>query len=740
MAKRLMCIVLSVLMIMTVLPTGVIADANVDATSLADETDGEQSQTVGVTTIKGEIDSGIAVAAEEEGISLTADETDYVAKNVDTGTSYESLSDAITGASTGETIQLSADVTGAITIASDDDIILDLAGHTLTVSDAGKVITVNGKLTLEDSSESGTGKITNGSTTGAVYVYYNATFIMNGGTITESNYGVYLCGGSSFTMNGGSISENTGTYVIYVNGNSSYDGITFTMNGGTISSNKGYVFVKGSGNSNRSTFIMNGGSITSNSVGGSSKYCGVLLNNATFIMNGGSITNNKSTGTAGGGVYMKANSTFYMNGGSISNNTATYGAGICMYAASAEVYMTGGTITGNTATSSSYGGGGVYLYNGASLTMTGGAIYGNTATASGADIFMAGSSSTATLLAASDMIAQGQSFTGYSWYTDASGSRFDATSNVTSTVDVTNTLTGSSYALIAAKTSTDVIPTLYGRSLSLGTQIGINYYFDFSETSNTSATGYYVKFVIDGEEDSESTTLTAKVSGGNTYYVATCRVYFYQMAENVSINLYNGSDELVGTYGGGSIRSYYNSISAKSTTSTYLNDLLLALLNYGGYGQTYVNQNTDSLANNGLSTTAVTSVTADDVSSYVYNITLDSDDYTVNASIAISTTESCEIKFTISTSKTGYTVTVNGTDAGTGVTSASSGTILVQNWDSPVNLTIYEDDEAVYTLKFSVLSYVYSVLSDSSSDENLQNLVKAMYNYNRAAEAYLDNL
>ncbi len=684
MAKRLMCIVLSVLMIIAVLPTGVIAEADV----------GEAN----------------------EGISLAAEETTYVATITDTGESYESLSDAISAAEEGETVQLLSDITltSAITIASGADIILDLNGYTLTRSSSANSLAVSGTLTLEDSSEEGTGEITNGSSYGAVRVQSGGTFIMNGGTITDTSsyYGVYIGANGVFIMNGGTVS---GCKIgVYVNGTGTSAIATFTMNGGTITGNK-------------------------NSANSSNVASGVYLNCASFTMNGGSIKDNTTPKANGCGVLVSGNSTFTMNGGTISGNTATKGTGSGVLISTAngtEFTMNGGSITGNS--SGTYGGG-VWLYSGSSMTMTGGAIYGNTASTAGDDIFMASATCEVTLISAESMTAEGQSFTGYYWYTDASGARFDA-SSPTSTVDVTNTLTGTAYALKAAKPTEEVIPTLYGRSLSLGAQIGINYYFDFSETANTTASGYYVKFVIDGAEDDDETQFVVKELSGSDYYVATCRVYFYQMAENVSINVYNGSDELVGTYSGGSIRSYYNSISQKSTTSENLNSLLLALLNYGGYGQICVNENTDNLANDGLSTDAVTSVTEIELLPYKYGLMEGSSTaYSVKAYVTISSTESCKITFDITTSKTGYTVSIDGTDQGTGVTSVSSGDILVQNWDSPVTLTIYEGEDAVYTLDFSVLSYAYSVLTDSSSSDNLKNLARAMYNYNIAVEAYYYN-
>ncbi|MCD8006240.1 MAG: hypothetical protein LUF29_04600 [Oscillospiraceae bacterium] len=702
MAKRLLCVVLSLLMIMAVLPTGVIAEADVGEANSVDE-----------------------------GISLTADETTYVATITDTGVSYETLSSAISAAESGQTVKLLTDVTGTITIASDDDIILDLAGCTLTVSTAGKVITVNGKLTLEDSSSDGSGKITNGSTYGAVYVYSAATFIMNGGTITDSSSG----------------------YGVYVGGTS-----TFTMNGGIISGCRVGVYVRGTSDTNRATFIMYGGSITDNknSTSTSGSASGVYLTNANFTMNAGSISNNTISKTSGGGVSVTTNATFTMNGGTISNNIAQNGAGVFLSASGSVFNMNGGSITGNEAskTSSSRYGGGVYLKLG-EFTMTGGAIYGNAASDAGADIYVV-NGKTATLIVADSMVAEGKSFTGYKWYTDASGSRYsESNANVYSVTSGTAIDTSSVVALIAAKPTEEVIPTLYSRSLSLGTKISINYNFDFTGVDDQSS--YTVKYSVgDSTTTYDAECWGTKESGDTTYYVATCNVYFYQMAQNITLYLCDSNGNTVAQYSGGSIRSYYDAVAKNSGSySATLINLLKAMLNYGGYGQAYVEAaslvaDTGALANSSIEDSYISGTDYID-SKYAPDVD-SSSTASLSGLLVISSTESCKIKFTIKSFPTDVSVsdiavTIDGVDAT--ITTADDGTsyvvsdeILVQNWDEPVTIKITAKDDSstvYYSADYSVLSYAYLVLhGDNSStySDELKNLVWAMYNYNAAADAY----
>ena len=72
-----------------------------------------------------------------------------------------------------------------------------------------------------------------------------------------------------------------------------------------------------------------------------------------LVMESGSkITGNTANGSYGGGVFVESSGTFTMNGG---------------------------TISGNTASSSTYGSGGVFVYNGAFIKQSTGIIYGSNA-------------------------------------------------------------------------------------------------------------------------------------------------------------------------------------------------------------------------------------------------------------------------------------------------------------------------------------------------------------------------
>ena len=227
-------------------------------------------------------------------------------------------------------------------------VVLDLNGHTINGEHSdGSVITVDGELTLRDSS--GGGMITGGNDDargGGICVYETAVFNMEGGTICGNQ--APLGGGvavfiGTFNMTGGSICDNQCTGA---GGGLLVEGGTANISGGLISGN------------------------TSSSEGGGIE---VILNESfvgSVVMSGGSVTDNHA-GLDGGGVHV-VGSSFVMSGGSITDNTATrYGGGIMKTEiAETTIAMTGGSVTGNVAGNR---GGGLYCaYNINSMTVVSG--------------------------------------------------------------------------------------------------------------------------------------------------------------------------------------------------------------------------------------------------------------------------------------------------------------------------------------------------------------------------------
>lgn len=335
MKQRMLAILLTLLLTFSLLPAAVFADetsgeAAAGETAEAQEDEPEASAETEEDLAEEVSDDPVSEEAVTE--SLETEGTEALVLGSAALTAGEGAIPATGGELSSGTYTLTANVTlttNNLTISSGEDVTIDLAGYTLTGNGSGSVITVNGALTLTDSSAttanpSGSGKITGGSAS-----YGGGVFVENSGT---------------FTMNGGTISGNTAS-----------------VGGG--------VYVT------RCTFTMNGGSITNNTVTDSSGGGGVVISYSTFIMDGGTISNNTVSGSygCGGGVNIYGGS-FTMRGGEISGNSAVNGGGV--YVSSGSVTgtfaMSGGVISDNSATN----GDGVYI-NTSTYTMSGGVVSGS---------------------------------------------------------------------------------------------------------------------------------------------------------------------------------------------------------------------------------------------------------------------------------------------------------------------------------------------------------------------------
>ena len=233
----------------------------------------------------------------------------------------------------------------------------------------GGIVVDNGaKLTMEDSSS-----ITGCSAEWGGAVYLSGEMEINGGEISNNT-----AVGDIYEINGVNRSASAHGGAIMIRAcradyDTAYDApAKLTMRGGTISGN--------AATSNVSAF---GGAI---SIIGTPD-TGNLTN--TFVMSGGTISNNKA-GYGGAisayaaDIYWQGNTSIQLSGNAkITDNIArNYGGAICLFGNNTQNYtdtltMSGGMISGNKANSA---GGGVYLSaHGDQMFMTGGSIRENEA-------------------------------------------------------------------------------------------------------------------------------------------------------------------------------------------------------------------------------------------------------------------------------------------------------------------------------------------------------------------------
>ena len=197
---------------------------------------------------------------------------------------------------------------------------------------------------------------------------------------TNSNYelggGILIGNGSTFTMNGGEISGNTANG----GGGVAIIGSTMVMNDGVISNNSTYK-TSGQGSYGAGVYVAD----YANASGGDTLF---TAQPASFEMNGGKITGNKALDYGGGILTFPQQSkkiTININNGEISGNKVTKGSGgaVAAFFGVTELNIKGGTLTGNSAYQF---GGGVFLYQATNVTISGGTISENKALRGGGGV------------------------------------------------------------------------------------------------------------------------------------------------------------------------------------------------------------------------------------------------------------------------------------------------------------------------------------------------------------------
>jgi len=256
-------------------------------------------------------------------------------------------------------------IDGAATHAAETDSIIKAANGGTIVLNSGAILQNN------KAAQFGSGILANN---GVNITMEDGAIIRNN---TNSNYelggGILIGNGSTFTMNGGEISGNTANG----GGGVAIIGSTMVMNDGVISNNSTYR-TSGQGSYGAGVYVAD----YANASGGDTLFTATP---ASFEMNGGTITGNTALDYGGGVLTFPQRSqkiTININNGEISGNKVTEGSGgaVAAFFGETELNINGGTLTKNSALNN---GGGVFLWQATNVTISGGTISENKASAGG---------------------------------------------------------------------------------------------------------------------------------------------------------------------------------------------------------------------------------------------------------------------------------------------------------------------------------------------------------------------
>ncbi|MBR6426268.1 MAG: hypothetical protein IKS28_00425, partial [Clostridia bacterium] len=289
---------------------------------------------------------------------------------------------------------------------------------------------------------------------------------------------------------------------------------------------------------------------------------------------------------------------------------------------------------------------------------------------------------------------------------------------------------------------TEVLPSVnlasFSASLSLQDCIDINL---FGKNIDANADLEKISVVCTFGESTASFGVTNRLS--NKIVAASCSAK--EIGDNVNICVYyDGQPVNVINY---SVRDYCEN-KLRTSSDEKLNELCKAVLDYGAYAQTYFEYRTDNLANSNYPEEIVPGTVIPDT----YNI--QSAEGSCSAvrqmSVTLSLESRTEINFYMlfADGKTPGEVTVglNGEDMTDALTLAESGAyrltvsgISACELDAAQTLSVTCTNESgteeTKTVVYSPLTWAFR--QQSSTKEATANLAKALYNYFKAAEAYL---
>ena len=277
-------------------------------------------------------------------------------------------------------------------------------------------------------------------------------------------------------------------------------------------------------------------------------------------------------------------------------------------------------------------------------------------------------------------------------------------------------------------------------SATLDGDIGLNYYIALPE-SVTADTGAYVQFTVNGQNTKVFVKdVTAEEDGT---YKFTCWLTAKEMRDDVTFELYDGSGTLIDIYSNSgdkvdgasfdySLETYLNTLSSDENAA--LKDLADATLVYGAYAQNAFNHNADP----NLDGSDLADVTLRTLETNKMIKTGDiPEGLKLTEMTLILKTETALRLYFKSDNIGNYTFKLDGTGVTLnkieeeGLYYVEIANISAKDLDTKHTLIINDNCE----LTFNALSYAYATVK-ADTNENICNVVKALYKYNDAANAY----
>ena len=314
----------------------------------------------------------------------------------------------------------------------------------------------------------------------------------------------------------------------------------------------------------------------------------------------------------------------------------------------------------------------------------------------------------------------------------------DGIINYTATAE----LDGTTYTDTKTAFADGIGASLVGHSISLDGDIAVNFYMELSDSVVAHRDTAYMHFTIPtGRTVTEQDILVkdARIveSDDKTYYVFKCRVAAKEMTSEIKAQMIDGDQH--GTEYTYFVKKYADYLLEHADEREDLAravPLVKAMLNYGAYSQVYFDKNPSALANADL----------EEREKILDNVTIDIADPVIGelpdgttfegATLSLKSETTLSLYFKsgekLAFSCDGYTVE-KATSADYQIARIRG--IKAKHIGDILTLKI-NGSEAI---SYSPLNYCKNMLDGGTTNEKLINVVKALYFYRQAADAYFSS-
>ncbi len=303
------------------------------------------------------------------------------------------------------------------------------------------------------------------------------------------------------------------------------------------------------------------------------------------------------------------------------------------------------------------------------------------------------------------------------------------------------------YFYIGSLLKPDTYADVYGCSISLKGNIALNFYVIPSEELIADPNAY----VMLGETKLLFSEATTRTVGEDTLYQFTLSLHAKQMNDVVTLRVYDGENNLVALYRHSndedvtetgysySVQTYIQTVRETSSDQKLI-ALVNAMSDYGSLAQAQFGYNTDSRAAVQADLSGVTAENLESFQAVKTDGTATGVSY-YGTSLLLQSETVMRIYFTLDEGEIGDYTFKLGSKKVTPVQSDGKWYVEIANisakdLDKTYTLTVSSAEGKIVTVKASALSYAYTVLNGGSDEASLIDLVKGLYLYNQAANAY----